>query len=327
MAIDYIGIDLGSNQTRVFSSKKDEIVFQQPTCISYFVNDKKIDNIGILAEKTTDRSFANYKIVYPISNGLVNDDVALYDYIKRIYSEKKISPKATLIFSIPSVKNNVNESILKSLAARLRAKKVILSSYCELAAYGEDENVNSPQAMLIVNIGSEITDIGVLSLGQIIASSSTNVAGKTFDEAIRRYMIKERHLEISNDVSEQVKIMLADVSLNPTHNLFEVKGKDTITSLPSTIVVTSEEINKVLLPIVEYIVMEISDVIYSLSATFTTDVVKSGILLSGGGCLLTGLKEKLKSSLQIPIRIARNPKDTIIIGIRNKIYALKEEIK
>lgn len=327
MATDYIGIDLGSSQLRIYSSKKDEIIFQQPNCISYNVNTKKIDSYGTLASKSLDRTLSTYYIVNPLANGLVKDDESLYDLIKIVCKEKKVSTKCNILFSTPSKRNKVNEDVLRSIGYRLKAKKVTLSSHGELTAYGENENIDSPQAMLVVNIGSQLTDISVLSLGQVIASSYINIASDTFDETIRRYMIKDRHLEISKDESEKIKIMIGDVSENISHKLFEVKGKDTLTSLPSSVIVTSEEINKILIPLVNYIVMEISDVIYSLSSTFATDVVKSGILLSGGGSLLNGLKENIKNALSIPIRQSKNSKDCEILGIKNKILTIKEESK
>lgn len=327
MANDFIGFDLGSSLTRIYSSKKGEVVFDEPTCICYSSSDKEQEMVGSLAEKLHKNDYKNYKIVYPISNGLVFDDEALFDFLNKIFFEKKLPRFSKAMVSISSLRNKVNEKVLRGVFKQLTLKDVTFVSKGELVCYSQNESIQDPQAKMIVTIGSDYTDIQVISLGGTITSSFLQMGGNTFDEAIKRYVLSDRHVEIDDATAEQLKIMIGSVEKNAEHKVIEAKGKDTITNLPTSILISTEEIKNSLLPTCNYIAMKIIDAFSSVSSTFATDISKNGILIAGGGSLLSGFREYLQSYLKVPVKIAKEAKDAVINGIINKILEEKSKNK
>jgi rod shape-determining protein MreB len=325
-----IGIDLGSSNTKIMVSNTDGLVFNEPTCIAIDTSNKEVKEIGYLANKIQGKAPYNYDVIYPVVNGIVSDDDALYLYLNTIFSQLHLNTErqfknVALIFTAPSKCSKVNRKALIEIGKRLQVKEIYIESKAKLAAYGTGEKVKTPSATLICNIGAGLTDIACLSLGEIVASSSTFIAGDSFNEAIRRYMVQEQHLAIGRKTSEYIKMRIGTISPNVENKLVEVKGRDTITSLPSSTIISSSEIKKILTPLVKFIALQITDVISSIQPELAADLVKNGLILTGGSSLLVGLKEFLKDELSIPVRIADEPLDAVANGLKNMIDDINRE--
>lgn len=176
----------------------------------------------------------------------------------------------------------------------------------------------------MLNIGAGVSDIALVSMGEVVSSASAPIAGKTFDEAIRRYMIQKQHLNIGLGSAETIKMKIADISPVSENRLVEVKGRDTITSLPSSVVVSSGELKNVILPLVNYIALKVSDVISTVPPELVADLTKNGLILTGGSALLTGMKAYLEEMLRIPVRVMARPMETVVEGFRVYIHHLKK---
>ena len=144
------------------------------------------------------------------------------------------------------------------------------------------------------------------------------IAGHTFDEAIRRYMIQKQHLNIGIKTAENIKMRIANLSPVSENRLVEVKGRDTMTSLPSSVVVSSGELKSVLVPLANYIALKVTDVISTVPPELAADLTKNGLILTGGGSLLCGMKDFLQETLSIPVRLVSKPMEAVVEGF--KVY-------
>jgi rod shape-determining protein MreB and related proteins len=326
MKKDIIGIDLGSANTVVYSSLVDSIVFSEPTLIALDSNTHEVKDIGYLASKIQGKAPYNYDIVSPIVNGAIADEDAAYLFLSRILSNLHLGKNfrtTTLVFSAPSKLTPVCRNAIIDIGKRLSVKEIFIESQAKLAALGTGDNVNAPTATLVANIGAGVSDIALLSLGEIVAVNSTFIAGASIDEAIRRYMIQNQHLDIGIRNSEYIKMRVADIAPNAENRLAEIKGRDTITSLPSSVIVSSGEIRKTIEPLIDFIGLKITDVIGSVSPDLVSDLMKNGLILTGGGALLRGLKDYLQNLLSIPVRVADKPAEAVTSGIRYYARTLK----
>ena len=314
MAKDFLGIDLGSANTLIYSSHEDKILYREPTCLAIEKSTNTITQFGFLAEKIYGKTPYNLEVIHPVRGGLIDDDDGCYLYLEEVFHslhlEKRNRP-LTLVFTAPSQCSKVNRKAIIELGKRLGAKEIYLESQARLAALGASKNAYVPTATMLLQIGAGLSDIACLSMGEIVAATSSMIAGSSFDEAIRRYLMQNQHLSIGERSAEELKIRVADLSMKSENRLSEIKGKDTLTSLPSSIVISSGEIRNALLPLADLLALKVTDVMAKIPPELMADLTKTGLYLSGGGALLTGLKEYLQNALSIPVRLVEKPSETI----------------
>ncbi len=314
-----IGVDLGSYNTKIYSSESKKIVFDQSTCVAVDPSTMQVKEIGYLANKIQGKTPYNFDVIYPIRNGIIYDESLTYQFLLKALSSIRLDKtfkSYTIIFSCPSECSKVNENVLISLGKSLQAKEIYLEPQCKLAALSSGENVFSPNANLICNIGAGYTDIAIISMGEIVSSTTSMIASTTFDEAIRRYMIQKQHLSIGIKTAEYIKMKIGDLSSVSENQLLDVKGRDTITSLPTSMVISSSEIKKVLSSLIDFLCLKITDVISSVDSELASDLIKNGLILTGGGALLGGLKDYFFKNLSLPVRIAKQCEDAVINGMK-----------
>ena len=323
-----IGIDLGSSNTSIYSSINDEIVCYEPSVIALDKSTRQVKEIGFLANRIKDKSPYNYQVISPVSNGYIADLDASNLFLTHALESVNLSRSyrgAIYIFSNPSLSTQVNTDALISLGKSLSAKEIYVESQAKLAALGASDTVFSPSATLICDLGSGITDIALLSMGEIVHAANTFISSSSLDEAIRRYLLQKQHLAIGLKSAEYIKQRLGNVSALAENQLVEVKGRDTITSLPSSIVVSSYELKNVIKPLLDFIILKITDVISMCQPELVADITKNGLLLSGGGALLGGIKEYFQAQLSIPVQVIDKPAEAIGRGLKVFAHMLEKK--
>ncbi len=322
-----IGIDFGSSNTRVYSPSLDSVVYNEPTCVAIDTVTKNVFETGFLANKIMGKSPYNYQIIRPLIQGAVADVEASVAYLSKAISDAKTEHGFSgygIVFSAPSQMTRVNQNALVEIGKRLQAKEIYLESQAKLAALGAGENIYSPCATLVCNIGSGIADIACISMGEVVSSTTCLMSGDAIDEAIRRYMIEEKHISIGKKTAQSIKLRIGNVYTINDGALTEVKGKDTITSLPTSAIVSASEIKRCLTPLISFLTLKIKDVIFDLEPELASDLIQSGLLLTGGGAMLMGLRDYLQNALSIPVRIVDNPQNAVINGIKMYIKKIDE---
>jgi rod shape-determining protein MreB len=324
MKKDILGIDLGSANTVIYSSASDSVVYSEPTVIAFDTYTHEVKETGFLASKIQGKTPYNYTVVNPVENGLIADEEAAYLFLSRVLADLRLGKNfrgTSLVFSAPSRCSPVNRNAIIDLGKRLAVKEIFIESQAKLAALGAGENVFSPTATLVLNIGAGLSDIAVLSMGEVVSADSTFIAGKSFDEAIRRYLIQNQHLSIGLKSAEYLKMRIGNLSTVSENRLVEIKGRDTITSLPSSMIVSSGEIRKILEPLAQFIALKVTDVISLIAPELSADLLRNGLILTGGGALLAGLRDYLQRMLSIPVRVAEKPLEAVALGM--SAYAKK----
>lgn len=319
MRKEYLGIDLGSENTSIYSSSAKKVVYDEPTCIALSRYTKEVREIGFLASGIAGKTPYNVEVVFPIRNGIVYDDEACFLYLQKIFQSLKYDKRnrlPALVFTIPSACSSANRKTILAIGKELGAKEIYLESQAKMAAFGMGKNVFAPSGTLICQIGAGISDIACLSLGDIVSADSTFIAGNAFDEAIRRYMMQNQHLSIGLKSAEYLKMKIGNLFGKDESRLAEIKGRDTITSLPSSMVVSSGEIKSCLLPLADIIAFKITDVISSLPPELVSDLKKNGLFLSGGGSLVSGMKDYFEHLLSIPVRVVEKPLEAVDDGFQ-----------
>lgn len=317
MKKEYLGIDLGSDNTSIYSSIMESTIYSEPTCIVLNRQTREVRETGFLASRISGKNPYNYEVVYPVKDGIIFDDDACYLYLDSIFHSLKLDKKnhiPALVFTVPSSSSIVNRKAIVNIGERLGAKEIYIESQAKIAAIGAGKNVFSPTATLLCHIGGGVTDIACLSMGEIVSSDSTFIAGNSFNEAIRRYMLQNQHLSIGLKSAEYLKMKIGNLSVNLENKLAEVKGRDTITSLPSSMIVSSGEIKNSLISLANIISLKITDVISSLPPELVADLKKNGMYLSGGGSLLAGMREYFEKSLNISVKMVDKPLEAVCEG-------------
>ena len=194
------------------------------------------------------------------------------------------------------------------------AREVCIIEEPIAAAIGAGIDITKPFGNMIVDIGGGTTDVAVISLGGTVVSTSIKVAGDNFDEAIMRYVRKTHNLMIGERTGEDIKIRIGTVYAQPEPKTMEVKGRDTITGLPKSVTVTSEEIREALKDAATQIMETIHSVLEKTPPELAADVADRGIVLTGGGALLGGLEELIEEETGINTVVAEEPALAVAIG-------------
>jgi len=182
------------------------------------------------------------------------------------------------------------------------------------AALGAGLDIMVPSGKMVVDIGGGTTDIAILSLGGVVDSDSVRIGGDKFDESIVRYVKKEYNILIGDTTGETVKKTIGNVHPGGEVKSMEIRGRDGINGLPTTVTVTSEDVRKALEEPLETLIGRIRSVLEKCPPELSADIVDNGIYLTGGGALLGGLAKVLEEDTGIRVFVAENPLDCVAIG-------------
>ncbi len=182
------------------------------------------------------------------------------------------------------------------------------------AAIGAGLPVHEPAGNMVVDIGGGTTEVAVISLGGIVASESIRIGGDELDEAIITFVKKEYSLALGERTAEEIKVQLASASPLEEELYAEIRGRDLVTGLPKTIVVSTDELREA---IEEPVAATVDAVKYTLDKTppeLAADIMEKGIVITGGGALLHGLDQRLANETGMPIVVAKNPLFSVVLG-------------
>jgi rod shape-determining protein MreB len=182
------------------------------------------------------------------------------------------------------------------------------------AAIGAGLPVHEPTGNMVVDIGGGTTEVAVVSLGGIVTSQSIRIGGDELDESIINYIKKEYSLMLGERTAEEIKMAIASAFPMPEEQQAEIRGRDLVTGLPKTIVVSAEEIRRAIEEPVNAIVDAVKNTLDKTPPELASDIMDKGIVLAGGGSLLKGLDERLKHETGMPIHVAEDPLFAVAIG-------------
>lgn len=311
-----IGFDIGTSTVLALAEGKG-ILINEPSVIAYDTFSDKVKAIGAEAYKMLGRSPDSLTVVQPVRDGAIYDYTAVQQmlsfYIQKLCGNRIFKPN--VIICVPSKVSELDRRTILELAASAGAARACVIEEPLAAALGAGIGTDEYKGTMVVDIGGGTTDLAVITRGCIAASSSINVAGNTFDEAICRFLRRERDLVIGNITAENLKCQVGAAKFLDAELAVRAVGKDYFTNLPKTTEVTSTDIFLCVKEHLDRIIEEINQLIQQTPPELTADVSVNGIVLTGGGALLRGIDEYFESKTGLMTRCADNPIECVISGI------------
>jgi len=245
--------------------------------------------------------------------------------VQKTSSLIKFRPR--VILGIPSGITQVERRAFRESAESASAREVYLVEEPMAAAIGAGLPITEANGNMIIDIGGGTTEVAVISLAGIVYSNSTRVGGDIMDDTIIQYIKKRYNLLIGERTAEQIKIAIGSAYPGEESKTQDVKGRDLLTGIPKTLILSSDEIRESLADVCDQIVMVTKNALEGTAPELAADIVDKGIVLAGGGSLLKGMDILLRERTGLPIIYAENPLDCVALGVGamlDNINLLKE---
>ena len=317
MASSDIGIDLGTASILVYVKGKG-VVLKEPSVVAYDRDTEQIMAIGEEARLMLGRTPGNIVAVRPLRQGVISDykttEKMLKYFIQKAVGKSFFGRRPRISVCVPSGVTDVEKRAVEDATYQAGARDVYIIEEPVAAAIGAGIDISRPCGNMIVDIGGGTADIAVISLGGTVVSTSIKTAGDDFDEALVRYMRKKHNLLIGERTAEEIKINIGAAYRRPELVTMEVRGRNLVTGLPKTIVVTSDETLEALREPAMQIVDAVHNVLERTPPELAADIFDRGIVLTGGGSLISGLDALIEEKTGITTMIAEEPLTAVAIG-------------
>ena len=294
MGATEIGIDLGTANILVYVKGKG-IILKEPSVVAYDKDTNKIRAVGEEARQMIGRTPGNIMAIRPMRQGVISDyevtEKMLKYFISKAMGKKSVSKTKSQHLCAKQCHRSSKKKAVEEATYRAGARDVAIIEEPIAAAIGAGIDITIPFGNMIVDIGGGTTDVAVISLGGTVVSTSIKVAGDNFDEAIMRYVRKNYNLIIGERTAEAAKIKIGTVYPETLPHTIEVKGRDTVSGLPKSAEISSEEIREALAECIAQIMEVIHSVLEKTPPELAADVAERGIVLTGGGALLGGFEK------------------------------------
>ena len=311
-----IGIDLGTANTLIHVRGRG-ILLREPSVIALDTESRKVLAVGEEAKRMLGRTPGSIVAIRPLKDGVIADfdqtEQMLRGFIRKVHRHNGLI-QPTVVVGIPSGVTEVEWRAVKEAAIKAGAAEAYTIEEPFAAAIGAGMPVSEPTGSMIVDVGGGTSEVAVISLGGIVTSRSIRVAGDEIDEAIAAYVRKVYNLLIGDRTAEETKIEIGSAYKLEEEMTMEVRGRDLISGLPRSAVVSSEEIRDAihdpLMELVESVKLTLEQTPPELAA----DIMERGIVLAGGGALLRGLDTLVSVETGMPVHIAPDPLSCVVIG-------------
>lgn len=321
-----IGIDLGTANILVFIKGKG-IVLNEPSVVAIDKDKNKILAVGEEARQMIGRTPGNIVAIRPLKEGVIANYTItqkMLEYVVNKVAGKSFFSKPRIMVCIPTGVTSVEKRAVLEATMQAGASKTYLIEEPLAAALGAGLDIAAAAGSMVVDIGGGTTDIAVLSLGGVVVDASLRIGGDAFDEAIIRHVKRIHNVLIGERTAEEIKINVATVHPEGRQVEQEVRGRDLVTGLPTTIKVTSEDGRKALRESFASLVASVRSVLEKCPPELSADIVDKGIYLTGGGALLDGISQVLKDEIGIDTYVAEQPLDCVALGTGKALIDLNK---
>ncbi len=324
-----LAIDLGTANTLVYVKGKG-IVLNEPSVVAIQTDTGKVLKVGKEAKIMVGRTPGNIVAIRPMKDGVIADfqytESMLRYFIQKVHNRKGLI-RPRIIISVPSGVTQVERRAVRDSAQSAGAREVYLIEEPMAAAIGAGLPITEANGNMVIDIGGGTTDIAIISLSGIVYSKSVRTGGNKMDEAIIQAIKKKYNLLVGERTAEEIKIEIGSAYPMDDNRHMEVKGRDLVSGIPKTIVISEEEIRDALDEPISQIVEGVKVALENTPPELSADIVDKGIVMAGGGALLRGLDILLREETSLPITIADDPLSTIVLGTGlalNEIELLKQ---
>ena len=311
-----IGIDLGTANILIYV-KGEGIVLNEPSVVAVEATSNKVLAVGEEAYKMLGRTPGKVLAIKPLKDGVIANfelTVEMLNYFIKKVQAKTTFSKPTILICCPSNITEVEKQAIKEVAEVTGAKKVYIEEEPKVAAIGAGLDISKPNGSMVIDIGGGTTDIAILSLGDIVTSKSIKVAGNVFDQKIIDYIKEKYKLLIGERSAEKIKIEIGTAIEDDKKGKMVVKGRNLETGLPTSKTIYSKEIFDALKHSLYEIIDGAKCVLETTLPELAADIVENGVVITGGGALLSGLDKLLYNELKIPVKVADSPLTCVADG-------------
>jgi rod shape-determining protein MreB len=312
-----IGIDLGTANVLVWV-KGEGIVIKEPSVVALATRDNTVIAVGEAARDMIGRTPGTIQVIRPMKHGVIADylitEAMLRHFIGKVVGRLNLIRPEVMI-CIPAGVTSVEQRAVRDAAEQAGARRPAhLIPEPLAAAIGAHLPVGTASGNMIIDIGGGRSEAAVISMYGIVVKESVRVAGDAMDEAIVTYVKRRHNLAIGERTAEEIKMTIGSAIPMQTELEMDVRGRDQITGLPKSIVISTNEVTMALQDTLAAIVQAARQVLEKTPPEMASDVVDRGIVLTGGGALLRGLDELISEQTNVPCQVADNPLDCVAIG-------------
>jgi rod shape-determining protein MreB and related proteins len=310
-----MAVDLGTANSVVYV-RGQGIVLSEPSVVAIDVKTGRVLAVGAQAKAMIGRTPSNIQAIRPLKDGVIADfeicEKMLSYFIRQVHQRR--FPKPRMVICVPSGITGVEQRAVLEAAEYAGARKAYVIEEPMAAAIGAGLPVSEPTGNMVVDIGGGTSEVAVISLGGIVASQSVRSGGDKMDDAIISFVKKEFSLALGERTAEEIKIAFGSAYPLEEELSAEVRGRDLLSGLPKTIVISSEQIRNAIEEPVTAIVDAVKTTLDKTPPELAADLMDQGIVLAGGGALLHGLDSRLAYETGIPVVIANDPLNCVAIG-------------
>ena len=311
---DDMSIDLGTANTLVYVPGEG-VVLDEPSVVAirrYSEQNKpQIEAVGVDAKRMIGRTPANIEVVRPLRDGVVADfataEKMLQYFIRKASQRRLFTLGPRVLICVPCGATQVERRAIRAAAEAAGARKVFLYEEPLLAALGAGLNIEEPCGHFILDIGGGTSEVAVLSLNDIVYADSSRTGGDHFNQSIIDYVRRQCGLLIGETTAEQVKHTIGSAYRPQTVEEMEVRGRDLSDGTPRSITLNSNEVNDALQEPLQIVLNKVHSVLEQTPPDLASDIMARGIVVTGGGAMLSGIDELLMQEIKVSVIIANEP--------------------
>ncbi len=310
-----MAVDLGTANTLVYVRGRG-IVLSEPSVVAVDARTGEVHAVGVEAKRMLGRTPGTIRAIRPLKDGVIADfDVTeemLRHFIQRVHQNRFAHPR--VVVCVPSGVTGVEKRAVEEACLSAGARQAYLIEEPMAAAIGAGLPVGEPTGSMVLDVGGGTSEVAVISLGGIVVSESIRIGGDEQDEAIVNYCKHEHKLLIGQQTAEEVKLEIGSASPLPEEVTTEIRGRDMVTGLPKTIMLSSSEVRSALEEPINQIVAAVKDTLDRTPPELAGDIMDRGITLAGGGALLQGMEHRLREECQMPAQLTESPLTCVAVG-------------
>jgi rod shape-determining protein MreB len=310
-----MAIDLGTANTLVYV-RGSGIVLNEPSVVAINTRNNRALAVGMEAKRMIGRTPSYIQAIRPLRDGVIADfditEKMLRYFIQKVHRRRWAKPR--IVICVPSGITPVERRAVEEAAYHAGARRAYTIEEPMAAAIGTGLPVGEPSGSMVVDIGGGTTEVAVISLGGIVVSRSIRIGGDELDEAIIEWVKKEYNLLLGERTAEQIKMAIGSAFPYAEEPAAEVRGRDLVSGLPKTIVLSSPEIREAIEEPVQQTVDAVKFTLDKTPPELSADIMERGIVLTGGGALLHGIDERLAYETGMPIVTADRPLQSVVVG-------------
>src|ERR1700728_1312985 len=312
-----MAVDLGTANTLVYVRGRG-IVLNEPSVVAINTKDNRPLAVGLEAKRMSGRTPNHIQAIRPLRDGVIaNFDICekmLAYFIRRVHGPRKFA-KPRMVICVPSGITGVEQRAVQEAAESAGARKpAFIIEEPMAAAIGAGLPVHEPTGNMVVDIGGGTTEVAVISLGGIVTSQSIRIGGDELDQAIITFGKKEYSLMLGERTAEEIKVALGSAFPSEDEPHAEIRGRDLVSGLPKTVVISAAEVRRAIDEPANLIIDAVKSTLDKCPPELAGDVMDRGIALTGGGALLRGLESRIREATGMPVQVADNPLDSVVLG-------------